>query len=94
MKQHVNVFQNRNENVPQVQTVELPDFYLDDELLEELKEFCQSFNPYEEMDLETKLRLQAYGVTDFANPFAMTNTILLLLENNLQYREKINDLQS
>ena len=87
MKQHVNEIQKRTD-IKVDNTSELPNFYLNDKLLEELKTFCQDFNPYEEMGLETKLRLQEYGITDLSNPFAMTNRLLMLLENNLQFREK------
>jgi hypothetical protein len=86
MKQHTEEFQKRN--IPlQEKSAELPEFYLDDDSLEELKDFCQNLDPYQEMDLKTKLRLQEYGVTDFSNPFEITNKLLLLLENNLQFRE-------
>ncbi len=90
MEQEVKEIHNRNEQESVKEGSEkksLPDFYLSDEQLEELQEFCQNFNPYEEPSLEDKLRLQEYGVSDLNNPFEVTNKILLLLENNIQFRE-------
>ena len=85
MKHEVKEIQKRNvEN--QSPCEELPDFYLDDQQLEELRKFCDSLNPYAPMSLEQKLRLSEYGITDLSNPFEVTNKLLLLLENNLQFR--------
>lgn len=88
MKQEVKNIQKRNSSDSESLSVEksLPEYYLTDEQLEELQNFCQTFNPYEELSLESKLRLQEYGVQDFSNPFEVTNKLLLLLENNLQFR--------
>ena len=91
MKQHTTEFQKRNEPFSIENEDIKPDYYLDDEGLEELKEFCQTFNPYSELCLESKLKLQEYGITDFENPFISTNKLLMILENNLQYRESHND---
>lgn len=93
MKHEVKEIQNRETMTHHVSqsSHDLPDFYLDDDQLEELRVFCDQFNPYQELGLEDKLRLQEYGIVKFDNPFEMTNQLLLLMENNLQYREK-NDL--
>lgn len=68
-----------------------PDYYLNDEMLAELQNFCQDFDPYRDLDLETKFRLQEFGIIDLSNPFDITNKLLLLLENNLQYRIKLQE---
>lgn len=88
MKQEVKNIQNRNtdELNRSNSNTEVPEYFLNDEQLAELQEFCQTFNPYEELSLESKLRLQEYGVESFENPFEVTNKLLLLLENNLQFR--------
>lgn len=72
-----------------IEQVNHPDFYLNDEALAELRIFCDTFDPYKNMDLETKFRLQEYGIVELSNPFEITNKLLLLLENNLQYRIKL-----
>jgi hypothetical protein len=82
------VFQKRNKQ-SMLHDIEYPEYYIDDEQLESLKTFCQSFDPYSEMDLETKLRLQEFGITELSDPFQITNKILKLLENNIQYRESL-----
>lgn len=64
----------------------LPSNYLNDEQMEILKELCQTLNPYEDLSLEDKLKLQEFGITDFSNPFSITNKLLFLLEDNLQFR--------
>ncbi|MFG1501445.1 hypothetical protein ABMA70_14650 [Halobacteriovorax sp. XZX-3] len=92
MENKEELFHIRNENHAfdkQSEDINHPDFYLNDELLEELKLFCQNFDPYRDMDLETKFRLQEFGVLELSNPFEITNKLLLLLENNLQYRIKL-----
>lgn len=71
------------------QDKKLPANYLDDERLELLKDLCLNLNPYEELSLEDKFKLQEFGVTDFSNPFAITNRLLFLLEDNLQFRTEI-----
>ncbi|EQC51121.1 hypothetical protein [Bacteriovorax sp. DB6_IX] len=95
MKHEVNKIQKRNSvsvaNESDVRNH--PDFYIDDQALEELQLFCQELNPYEELSLEEKLRLQEYGIMDLANPFEITNKLLLILENNIQYREKLGESQ-
>ena len=80
------IFQNRSENtqLKQADVTDHPDYYLNDKALAELRDFCDSFDPYMNMDLETKFRLQEYGVVELSNPFEITTTLLLLLENNLQ----------
>lgn len=87
MKQVVKEIQKRNIESSSEHN-ELPKFYLTDELLQDLQDFCDVFNPYEELSLENKLRLQEYGIEDHSNPFEVTNKLLLLLENNIQFREK------
>lgn len=69
-----------------VENTQLPTNYLDDEQLEILKFLCQNLNPYEELSLEEKLKLQEFGITDLSNPFSITNKLLFLLEDNLQFR--------
>lgn len=88
------LFHIRNENGQfhiESEEVSHPDFYLNDETLDELQKFCQDFDPYRDMDLETKFRLQEFGIIDLSNPFDITNKLLLLLENNLQYRIKLQE---
>ena len=85
MKHEVKEIQKRTIK-SQAPNEELPDFYLNDEQLETLRDFCDSLNPYGPMSLEEKLRLSEYGITDLSNPFEVTNKLLLLLENNLQFR--------
>lgn len=90
------VFQIQNKSHQNQQTqieqdIVRPDFYLNDEALAELRSFCDTFDPYVNLDLETKFRLQEYGIIDLSNPFDITNKLLLLLENNLQYRIKIQE---
>ena len=71
-----------------------PKHFVSDERMEELKILCHELDPFQQMSLEQKLRLQEFGVKDLSNPFEITNKLLLILEENLQYRKKINDHQS
>jgi len=89
MEQEVKEIQNRNtvDAASLSDDAVYPEFYLNDDQLQELQDFCHSFNPYEEPSLEDKLRLKEFGVTDFNNPFEVTNKLLLLLENNIQFRD-------
>lgn len=87
------IFQNRNENeLNDISSndVQKPTNYLSDEQLEVLKQLCRDLNPYEEMSLDEKLKLQEFNITDLNNPFAITNKLLMILEDNLQYRESLN----
>ena len=54
-----------------------------------LKELAHELNPYEEMDEQMKDRLSFFGITEFYDPFYITNQLLLLLENNLEKLEQL-----
>ncbi|EQC46530.1 hypothetical protein [Bacteriovorax sp. Seq25_V] len=93
MEQKETIFQNRNteHGISDNSSIEVvrPNNYIVDEQLAELRKLCETINPYEELSLEEKLRLQEFGITDFSNPFYITNQLLFILEENIQYRESL-----
>ncbi len=92
MEHKETIFQKRNEPIQSQESTDqrsLPDYYIDDTRLVQLRQLCETLNPYEELTLEEKLTLQEFGIADFSNPFTITNKLLLILEENIQFRESL-----
>lgn len=64
------------------------DAVLSDEKIEQLKRLSQELDPFSEISNEQKLELAIFGITDFSDPFVITNKILKILEENLNQRIK------
>ncbi len=64
------------------------DTALSDEKIEQLKRLSQELDPFNEISNEQKLELAIFGITDFSDPFVITNKILKILEENLNQRIK------
>ncbi|MFZ8933427.1 MAG: hypothetical protein ACO20H_04575 [Bacteriovoracaceae bacterium] len=47
---------------------------------QKLSKLCQMINPYEKLGKETKDELFRLGIVNFEDPFAITNELLILLE--------------
>ncbi len=45
-----------------------------------LSKLCQMINPYEKLAKETRDELFRLGIVNFEDPFAITNELLILLE--------------
>lgn len=45
-----------------------------------LSELCQMINPYEKLSRKTRDELFSLGIVNFEDPFAITNELLILLE--------------
>lgn len=48
--------------------------------VEVLKKLCLEVNPYSKISEEQKKQLQGFQVHDFFDPFAVTNKLLILLD--------------
>ncbi len=59
---------------------------LSDDKVEQLKKLSLELDPFAEISKEQKLELALFGITDLSDPFAITNQILKILEENLNYR--------
>ena len=55
-----------------------------------LKEFCQEFDPYQEITSEHKEFLNNHEIFQFDDPFFITNKLLLLTENLIEELEEMN----
>ena len=53
------------------------------ERIKRLSDICQDLNPYEEISLDLKNRLAEFHILDLADPFKITNTLLILLEDSI-----------
>jgi hypothetical protein len=59
----------------------------DDKILElkmriqKLSQICQELNPYQEISPELKMKLKDFQILELSDPFRVTNTLLMLLED-------------
>lgn len=44
---------------------------------------CNDINPYAEITDEQKMRMLDFNIVDFSDPFKITNTLLMLLEDTI-----------
>jgi hypothetical protein len=51
--------------------------------IQKLSNICQELNPYEEIPLPLKERLAEFQIYELSDPFKVTNTLLLLLEDTI-----------
>jgi hypothetical protein len=49
-----------------------------------LNKICNEINPYQNLSDQMKTDLQSFGILDFSNPFKLTNTLVLLLEDAIE----------
>ncbi|OFZ14683.1 MAG: hypothetical protein A2X86_18705 [Bdellovibrionales bacterium GWA2_49_15] len=50
----------------------------------ELTQLAQTLDPYKGPTKQESKILKKYGITEFADPFLLTNQVLLLLENAIE----------
>lgn len=55
----------------------------------ELKKICDEIDPYTELPLSMKERLIEVGITDFSDPFKITNQIIKTLEDSMEELDKL-----
>lgn len=48
-----------------------------------LGDICNEINPYAEITDEQKMKLMDFNILDFNDPFKITNTLLMLLEDTI-----------
>lgn len=48
-----------------------------------LGDICSEINPYVEIPDELKMRLMDFNILDLSDPFKITNTLLMLLEDTI-----------
>ena len=48
-----------------------------------LDDICTEINPYESIPDELKMKLMDFNILDLNDPFKVTNTLLMLLEDNI-----------
>ena len=48
-----------------------------------LSDICQELNPYEAVSDDLKMRMMDFNILDFSDPFKITNTLLMLLEDTI-----------
>lgn len=51
--------------------------------IKKLSDICTELNPYEPIPDELKMRLMDLNILDFSDPFKITNTLLMLLEDTI-----------
>jgi len=59
------------------------------ESITELQSICAELDPYSPIDLKMKERLKKFHIVDFSDPFHLTNTLILLLEDALELKESL-----
>ena len=50
----------------------------------ELTQIAQTLDPYKGPSKQESKILKKYGITDYADPFLLTNQVLLLLEDSIE----------
>lgn len=55
----------------------------------ELQSICAELDPYSPIDSIMKARLKKFHIVDFSDPFHLTNTLILLLEDALELKESL-----
>lgn len=48
-----------------------------------LSDICNELNPYEKISDELKMKMMDFNIVDFSDPFKITNTLLMLLEDTI-----------
>lgn len=56
--------------------------------ISELRAICDELDPYSPISEEMKARLSNLFITEYFDPFALTNKLLVLLEDSLEEMEK------
>jgi hypothetical protein len=51
--------------------------------IQKLGDICQDLNPYQAISPELKLRLNEFNILELSDPFKITNTLLMLLEDSI-----------
>ena len=51
--------------------------------IQKLSDICQDLNPYLEVSPELQLRLSEFHILELSDPFKVTNTLLMLLEDSI-----------
>lgn len=52
--------------------------------IESLKQICAELNPYETISDEMKEKLNSVGIVELNNPFHLTNTLIIMLEDAIE----------
>lgn len=60
-------------------------------LIAKLKGICHEIDPYNELSLSMKERLIDVGITEFFDPFALTNHLLFMTENAIEKITKLKE---
>lgn len=51
--------------------------------IQKLSDICQDLNPYQEISAELQIRLSEFHILELSDPFKVTNTLLMLLEDSI-----------
>lgn len=51
--------------------------------IKKLEKICLELNPYETITDELKMQLLDFNIVDLSDPFKITNTLLMLLEDSI-----------
>lgn len=54
-----------------------------------LNKICDEVNPYQELSEEMKNQLRELGILEFSNPFHITNTLVMILEDTIDELHQI-----
>lgn len=54
-----------------------------------LKNLCNTINPYEKISDQQKKILAQFHITDFYDPFTITNKLLVLLEDSIEELQQL-----
>jgi hypothetical protein len=60
-------------------------------LIAKLKGICHEIDPYSELTLSMKERLIDVGISEFNDPFALTNHLLFMTENAIERLSKLKE---
>ena len=59
--------------------------------ISKLKGICHEVDPYNELSLSMKERLIDVGITEFHDPFELTNHLLFMTENAIEKLSKLKE---
>ncbi len=54
-----------------------------EEKIKKISEICNELNPYQPVAKEFQLRLREFNILEFEDPFKITNSLLILLEDTI-----------
>lgn len=57
--------------------------------IESLKELCNKLDPYKPISADLKNELAQFQITEYCDPFVITNKLLLLLEDSIEELYKL-----